>query len=83
MRGIVRLTSKANGFIAIITDDSEYTVAEILGGYDIDVGDEISGDLETLGGTTFLNLTKSEEMDVYVQDIHASKKRALDLLDML
>ena len=67
------------GFVAVSTGGG-ITVFELLGGYDVEVGDVISGDLESLGGETFVNETQSEEMDVYVQGVHCTEANARQLM---
>lgn len=43
----------------------------------VELGDVIRGDLETVAGETFYNITKSEEMEVFVEgwgcDLHGAK----------
>ena len=52
MIGKVRAINQQKGFIAVETDGNEFSVIELLGGYDVEIGDVISGDLESLGGKT-------------------------------
>lgn len=56
------------------------TVFELLGGYEVELGDVISGRLENLGGETFRNETRRESLDVYVQGIHCSPQNARQLM---
>jgi hypothetical protein len=67
------------GFVAVETDDG-ITVFELLGGYEVGVGDNIRGDFDTHGGETYFNLTSGEEMDVYVQAIHCTPQNAKRLM---
>ncbi|MFQ5674832.1 MAG: hypothetical protein ACE5G1_02960 [bacterium] len=53
-------------------------MASILRGFGIDIGDIIIGDLESLGGETWFDQTKTEKYDVFVEDIHGSKKTVLN-----
>jgi hypothetical protein len=81
MLGTVIGINRRKGFIAIRLDgDGDITVAELLGDYDIDLRDRIRGDLEALGGEDFYNLTKQEELDVYVQGTGCSDYNARLLL---
>jgi hypothetical protein len=67
MKGIVCNIQK-NGFIEIQTG-TYISVVELLGGYDIEIGDEIKGNLESLGGEVLFNISQDEEMDVFIQDL--------------
>lgn len=44
-------------------------MVELLGAYDVNIGDDVKGDLDSLGGETLFNITEDEEMDVYIQDL--------------
>lgn len=66
-------------FVAVKTD-AGITVFELLGGYDVELGDMISGNLEALGGETFFNETQQEEMEVYVQGIYCTEPNARQLM---
>jgi hypothetical protein len=55
----------------------EFTVAELLGGYDVEKGHVISGDLHCLGGETFFNETEDEDIDVYVQGFGMSEQQSI------
>ncbi len=80
MIGKVRAINQQKGFIAVETDSNEFSVFELLGGYAVEIGDVISGDLESLGGKTVINKTQSEKMDVFIQDCHCDAKRIRQLM---
>ena len=80
MTGKVRAINQQKGFIAVETDSNEFSVFELLGGYDVEIGDVISGDLKSLGGETVINKTQSEEMDVFIQDCHCDAQRVRQLM---
>lgn len=80
MKGTVIGVNPRIGFIAIRTEEGDLTVAELLGGYEVEPEDEISGDLNALGGETFYNNTQNEEMDVYVQGVYCSVSHARMLM---
>jgi hypothetical protein len=67
------------GFIAIDTG-SGISVVELLGGYDVEMGDKISGDLEALGGESLYNISQQEEMDTYIQGVGCSRESANRLM---
>ncbi len=79
MRGIVKLLNPKRGMAAIETSNG-YTVFEILGDYDVEIGDEISGDLDAHGGETFKNISKEEDIEVYVEAIQATEQNARQLI---
>lgn len=80
MRGMVRWINRQRGFVAVQTPEREFTVFELLGDYEIEPGDFVEGNLEALGGETLHNVTRSTLMEVYVQDIHATRERAEKML---
>ncbi len=56
------------------------TAFEILGDYDVEIGDEISGHLDSNGSETFKNITKEEDIEVYVEAIQATEQNARQLI---
>ncbi|GEK71557.1 MULTISPECIES: hypothetical protein [Halomonas] len=72
MEGKIVGINYRRGLIAIRTEQADVTVAELLGGYTVELKDEIQGNLYSLGGETFYNSTKLEEMDVFVEGVHCS-----------
>ena len=76
MKGRVNLLSPKRFMAALMTDNNEYTSFEILGGFDVEIDDIISGDLESLGGETWPNETKHEHIEVFVEDIRGSREMA-------
>lgn len=79
MKGKIALYNPKRGMAALITENDEYTSFELLG-HDIEVGDVITGDLESLGGETWYNQTQMEEIEVFVEDIHGSRQIALRII---
>lgn len=67
MRGVVSKFQK-NGLIEVQTD-SFVSIIELIGGYNIEIGDEIEGNLDSLGGEEIYNLSQDENMDVFIQDL--------------
>lgn len=67
------------GFVAVETANG-ITVFELLGLYEVELGDIISGNLESLGDRTFRNETRQESLKVYVQGIHCSPQNARQLM---
>lgn len=79
MRGVVAAVSRVNGFVAILTEDESYTILELLGA-ELEVGDVVRGDLESLGRGELMKNDERRPIDVYVQDIYATKAGAAQQL---
>jgi len=55
--------------VAILTEDDEFTIIELLSDSDFDRGDHVSwADEYGLGPVTYRNLSKQTEAEVYVQN---------------
>lgn len=80
MRGTVRRVSRTNGFAAIETSAGDYTIVEVLSG-ELEPGDEVEGDLRSLGSRTLRKLPSGQPLSVFIQDCYASAARASQLLD--
>ncbi|MDN8599043.1 hypothetical protein Q0A17_06390 [Citrobacter sp. S2-9] len=65
------------GWIAIRDDHGEITIAELLGGYSVEKGNVISGDLHTCGGSTFYNRSTGEELSVMVEYVGLNDQQAV------
>ena len=77
MKATVVLLNQQRGMVAAKTEDGEYSIFELLGGYDVEVGDVVSSsDFYSMGGETYRNLTKNESMDVYVQNVCGGLEQA-------
>lgn len=80
LQGIVKLVNPRRGMIAVETEDGGYTVFELLGGYEIELGDVISGNLESLGREKFTNIRNRQTLDVFVEAVQATLVNARQLL---
>ena len=67
------------GFVAVQTEGG-ITIFELIGGYEVSLGDSIRGNFEAHGGETYFNATTGEEMDVYVQAIYCSPRVARQMM---
>lgn len=76
MIGKIVAANARRGMYAIELETGEHTVFELLDSCTPELGDVISGALESLGGETFSNLTQRHAFEVFVQDIHASRAGA-------
>lgn len=79
MRGRVIGINNRKGFIAVDTGNG-ITVIELLGGYEVDMDDTVSGDLEAHGGETIINETQNESMEVFIQGVHCTPENAKFLM---
>ena len=70
MKATVVLVNQNRGMVAAMTEEGEYSIFELLGAYDVEIGDVVScNDFSSMGGETYRNVTKNEDMDVYVQNL--------------
>lgn len=77
MKATVVLVNETRGMVAAKTEDGEYSIFELLGSYEIAVGDVVSSsDFHSMGGEKYKNLTKNESMDVYVQNVVGNLEQA-------
>lgn len=80
MKGRVIGIDVRKGFFAIKTDGG-ITVAETLEGPNVEMGDIISGNLESEGGETFINETQGIKTSVFVQGTQCTPEFAKHLLE--
>jgi len=76
MKGDVVQINQQRGMVAVLTDDGEYSIIELLGD-DVEVGDVLrwNGDYP-LGGEMIKNLTQGISMEVFFQN-HCVPKQQL------
>jgi hypothetical protein len=67
------MVNPKQGQVAVETS-SGFTVVEIVDTVDLEVDDELAGDLESLGGGVLRLLPSGEKVDVFIQAIHASQE---------
>ncbi len=70
MRGKVVWIDPTNSELIKVQIDGSYLVLIELLGHEVEIGDEIKGDLENLGGETLYNVTQQEYIDVFIQDLY-------------
>lgn len=80
MRGKVIAYNPRNGMGAVQVEDGSITVAEFIGGCDIEIGDVMQGDLHQDGGFELYNVTQEEMMDVSIEGTDCSRQMASRLL---
>jgi hypothetical protein len=70
MNATVVLVNQRRGMVAACTEDDEFVIFELLGGYDIESGHNVMHkDFTSMGSETYRNITTGEDMDVYVQNL--------------
>ncbi len=63
------LINPQRGMAAVLTEDDGYTIIEMIGGLEVELGDELSWANDYgLGSEMYRNLTKDERDEVYVQN---------------
>ncbi len=67
MKGVVTKT-RLNGFYEVKTE-TLVSVVELVGCAIINVGDEIEGGLDSVGGKELTNVTNNEPFDAFVQEV--------------
>lgn len=80
MQGVIRLINNEDALAAVQTEHGEYSVLGLLGDYDLEVGDVVSGPLQALDEQRVVNETKGVTMAVYIEDIELSLEAALERL---
>lgn len=81
MKGTVVFVNPRNGFVIVQVDGGDYCVLELLGGYDVTVGDVLSGRLAVQGGESVRNETQGETVSVFIQGVHCSASTAQAMAD--
>lgn len=76
MTGSVVAVNPRRGMVAVLTEDGDYSIIEMLGDGLPDIGDPISWRGSTpLGGEIVRNLTQGQSYDVYFQNHHVLKSQ--------
>ena len=70
-----------NGDLCAVEISTGITIFEILGAHSTGIGDNISGNLENLGGESLFNETKDEYIDTFIEDCHCTDESANDFLN--
>lgn len=80
MLGTVVHFDQRTGLVAIRDSNESITLAEVLGGYDIENGNIISGNLHSYGGEDFFNKTTNEYISVYVEYVGLNDRQAIEAI---
>ena len=68
MKATILQANPQRGMFIFECEDNQTGYFEILGGYDLEAGDIVSGEFMGLGGETLVNVQTGERMDVFIQD---------------
>ncbi len=68
MKGVVTKT-RLDGFYEVQTD-TIVSVFELVGCSLVNIGDEIEGALDSLGGKELTNITQNETFDAVIQELN-------------
>jgi hypothetical protein len=69
MKGTIKYINPSRGMVAVLTDEGQYSVFELLSGETIEPGDVVSWAHATaLGGEWITNHTQGERYEVYFQN---------------
>lgn len=82
MRSKVYMINHQKGWIALLTENNSFSIVEVLEMNLPNIGDIISGEVESLGRELFYNESQNEEVDVFVQEIYSGQKEAMRLLEI-
>ncbi len=63
MTGSVKFINSKRGMVAVQIDSGDFTIFEILGSCEVNLGDEIVGKLDSLGSETLYNRTINERFE--------------------
>lgn len=80
MRGIVVHHERRIGYIVIRDPMGEFTIAELLGGYDVEKGHVIFGELHSDGSEILYNETSDEDLDVIIQGHGMSEQASIRMI---
>ena len=69
MKGKIAFANRHRGRYAVLTDDGDYTIFELLQLTDVAVGDLVTGDLHAVGGEDF-SIGGSSGVSVFVENCH-------------
>ncbi len=64
----VVLIQEEKGIVAAATNDDELTVFELLGCQEVKPGDVVEGYLQECGNQSLFNITREEELPVYIHE---------------
>ena len=76
MKGTIFKINHRRGMVAILTENGDFSVFELLGGDPVEEGDEVSWKNDTgLGSEQLRNITQQETYEVFFQNHWVSKNQ--------
>ncbi|MFA6292957.1 MAG: hypothetical protein WC637_14300 [Victivallales bacterium] len=81
MTGIVKIINHERGIIAVEVEINDFTVFEYNRPYAVNIGDIISGDLDSKGSKSLMNLSNCNKMDVIIQAVNCTLQNAQHLME--
>ena len=81
MTGFVKIINRERGIIAVEVDTNNFTVFEYNRPYAVNIGDIISGNLDSKGSTALRNLSNYNKMDVLIQGVNCTLQNAQHLME--
>ena len=69
MKGKIAFANRHRGRYAVLTDDGDYTLFELLQSADVAIGDLVTGDMNAVGGVDF-SIGGSSGVSVLVENCH-------------
>lgn len=76
MRGTIYAINQQRGMVAVQTENGDFSIFELLGADNVDVGDQVYWKNDTsLGSTILTNMTQSEKFEVFFQNHWVPKQQ--------
>lgn len=78
MKGVIKHINASRGMVAVLTEDGNYSIFELLGSDSLEIGDVVSWKNDTdLDGEKIINHTKNKRFEVYFQNhnVHQNQVR--------
>jgi hypothetical protein len=79
MQGIVRAANRKTGIVALEVASGDYIIIKVPH-CDLETGDLITGEFDSVGSKIIRNDTKEELINVYIQEVHTTPERAKQLV---
>ena len=81
MTGFVKIINHERRIIAVEVDTDDFTVFEYNRPYAVNIGDIISGNLDSKGSKSLTNLSNYNKMDVIIQGVNCTLQNAQHLME--
>jgi len=81
MTGFVKIINHDRGIIAVEVDTDDFTVFEYNRPYAVEIGNVISGNLDSKGSIALTNLSNYNKMNVIIQGVNCTLQNAQHLME--